>query len=90
MTDAVCFNCGEIKFGAFVHCPGCGVKPKTDDELALSLGITDHYFDISTLKKIGLSIREGKTPHLEGAMKEDFLREITKLKLTELGDLTIG
>ena len=44
MTTAVCFRCGELKFGAFCPCQ-CGAMPQTEDELAISLAMTDHYFD---------------------------------------------
>jgi len=49
MTMATCFNCGEIKFGAFVPCKHCGELPKEDDDWILSLAMTDHYFDLNEL-----------------------------------------
>jgi hypothetical protein len=49
MTRAVCFKCGAIKFGAFCPCPECGDVPATEDDLALSLAMSDHYFDMATL-----------------------------------------
>ena len=65
MTTAVCFKCGVIKFGAFVPCPECSACPQTEDDLALSLAMTDHYFDRPTLEQMGAAIRDGKPPHLE-------------------------
>ena len=59
MTTAVCFKCGAIKFGAFVPCPECGGFPRNEDELALSLAMTDHYFDMPTLDQMGATIRDG-------------------------------
>ena len=53
MTQAVCFKCGEIKFGAFVLCPHCNARPSADEELVLSLAMTDHYFDLATMKQMG-------------------------------------
>lgn len=53
MTQAVCFKCGEMKHGAFTDCPHCGGRPVTDDELVLSLAMTDHYFDLATMKQMG-------------------------------------
>ena len=35
MTQAVCFKCGEIKFGAFVACSHCGGAPVSDEDLVL-------------------------------------------------------
>jgi hypothetical protein len=65
MTTAVCFKCGAIKFGAFVPCPECGGFPRNEDELALSLAMTDHYFDMPTLDQMGASVRDGTPPHLD-------------------------
>jgi len=65
MTMAVCFKCGVIKFGAFVPCPKCHDCPETEDDLALSLAMTDHYFDMPTLEQIGASVRDGKPPKLD-------------------------
>ena len=47
------FKCGEIKFGAFVLCPHCNARPSADEELVLSLAMTDHYFDLATMKQMG-------------------------------------
>ena len=56
MTQAVCFKCGDIKWGAFNHCENCGAMPKSDDELMLSLAFTDYYFDLAKLRQIGRDI----------------------------------
>ena len=61
---AVCFKCGVIKFGAFVPCPECSAAPQTEDDLALSLAMTDHYFDMPTLEQMGAAVRDGHPPHL--------------------------
>ncbi len=42
MTKAICFNCGLEKAGALLACSGCGTTPRTNNELALSLVLTDH------------------------------------------------
>ena len=65
MTTAVCFNCGEIKFGAFTPCEKCKIIPKNEDDLVLSLAMTDHYFDISTLEQVAETIRSGERLNLE-------------------------
>ena len=65
MTMAVCFKCGKIKFGAFVPCPVCASFPQTEDELALSMAMTDHYFDMPTLEQMGAAVRDGDPPHLD-------------------------
>ena len=60
MTTAVCFKCGEIKFGAFIVCTGCKSEPITEDELVLSLVMTDHYFGINALRNMSYDIKSGK------------------------------
>jgi hypothetical protein len=76
MTMAVCFECGEIKFGAFCPCSKCSAIPRTEEELALSLAMTDHYFDLATLDQMGAAVREGKPPHLDPQTREDLINTI--------------
>lgn len=61
MTTAVCFRCGKLKFGAFCPCE-CGAMPQTEDELAISLAMTDHYFDEPTLLQIGAAVKMNGAP----------------------------
>jgi len=65
MTTAVCFKCGKLKFGAFLPCESCSALPHDEEEIAISLAITDQYFDLATLKQIGASIAGGKPPQLD-------------------------
>jgi hypothetical protein len=81
MTMAVCFKCGVIKFGAFVPCPECAACPKTEDDLALSLAMTDHYFDLPTLDQMGASVREGKPPHLDPESHAQLVQQIRTSRL---------
>lgn len=76
MTMAVCFKCGVIKFGAFVPCPECSGFPQTEDDLALSLAMTDHYFDMPTLEQMGASVRDGKPPHLDPATHAQLIQQL--------------
>jgi hypothetical protein len=78
MTTAVCFKCGFIKHGAVVPCPKCSGFPQTEDELALSLAMTDHYFDRPTLKKVAASVREGKPPHFDPATHAQLIGQIRR------------
>jgi len=64
MTAAVCFRCGKIKFGAFVPCPKCGAEPRSEDDLVLSLAMTDHYFGPEDLEAMGRRVAEGDPPRL--------------------------
>lgn len=67
MTVAVCYKCGAIKHGALVLCPECLGHPETEDDMALSLAMTDHYFDLPTLERMGEAVREGEPPRLDPA-----------------------
>jgi hypothetical protein len=42
MTKAICFKCGEEKFGALTACKSCRAIPKGDQALALSLVLCEH------------------------------------------------
>ena len=65
MTVAVCFHCGTFKSAAFCPCPDCAALPQHEEELALSLAMTDHYFDRPALNEIATSIQAGKPPQLD-------------------------
>jgi len=87
MTQAVCFKCGEIKLGAFVLCPYCNARPSADEELILSLAMTDHYFDLATMKQMGAAVRDGKPPHLDEKSRQDLMKqlgEFIKLPMSRL------
>jgi hypothetical protein len=65
MTTAVCFSCFELKFGAFVPCDKCGAEPKSEHDLIMSMAMTDHHFDQSTLEEICAVAKEnGELPLL--------------------------
>jgi hypothetical protein len=90
MTQAVCFYCGAIKFGAFVACEQCNRIPKTDDELVLSLAMTDHYFERKTLEQMGANIKIGKSPHLDETTRARLLQSLAQLRKTNVGKLFGG
>lgn len=92
MTTAVCWKCGVIKFGAFVPCPECHGTPATDDELAFSLAMTDHYFDSATLERIGALIKEGNPPKLDPQTYAGLIETIraSKSMLPEMQDEVAG
>jgi hypothetical protein len=77
MTQAVCFQCGAIKFGAFCPCPECDAAPKSEDDRVISLAMTDHYFDMDTLQQMGRSVRErGEPPNLDPETRKNLLETI--------------
>ncbi len=82
LTKAVCFNCGEFKLGAFRACSLCKRGPETDDQLVMSLALTDHYFDLQTLKVMGKDIKNGKVLQLDEQTRENLLSSLAKVKET--------
>jgi hypothetical protein len=70
MTQAVCFKCGSPKHGAFSDCGSCGARPQSDDDLMSSLAFTDHYFDHTSLERIGADIAGGRRPQLDLTTQE--------------------
>ena len=56
MTLASCFVCGALKVGAWTPCPVCGANPATDEEMATSLALTDHYLTPENLAQVGQRI----------------------------------
>lgn len=65
MTVAVCFKCGTFKWGAFNPCEKCGAKPAGHDELALSMSMSDHYFEKPELERISAEIEAGRPAPIE-------------------------
>lgn len=55
MTAALCFACGEIKFGALLPCKTCGIGPT--DQFELDILFTDHFFSQATLERFGSVIK---------------------------------
>jgi hypothetical protein len=56
MTTALCFNCGETKFGAWCPCGKCGVDTCGNRELDILF--SDHRMTVTTLEKFGGLIRQ--------------------------------
>jgi hypothetical protein len=52
MTHAVCMNCGQFKFGAYVPCTPCGFRPETLLDLTMSELYSDRYVDDDVLRQL--------------------------------------
>jgi hypothetical protein len=72
MTVAVCFSCGELKHGAFKPCGKCGLMPKDEDSMALSMALTDHYMGPDELRHLGQQIHKGVRVTLPPEAAENF------------------
>jgi hypothetical protein len=74
MTTAVCFRCGSMKFGAFNSCPECQAAPESEDDYAVSLAITEHYFPKEELAKISAQVSNGEELHIDPEVKWRFIQ----------------
>ncbi len=83
MTVAICYKCGAMKVGAFSVCKQCGAIPSSEDDYVVSLSMTDHYFDISTLEEIGRNIAIGKPPHLDPESRRNMIQMIRSSGMLE-------
>jgi hypothetical protein len=68
-----------MKWGAFNPCEKCGARPHNDDDLALSLALSDHYFDKDRLEQIGGDIAKGKPVHLDPGTRANMLKMMQSL-----------
>ena len=55
MTEALCLNCGAIKFGAICPCEECGASSSGDVEIDITF--SDHHISVDQLKRFGSIIR---------------------------------
>lgn len=55
MTWALCFKCGNTKFGAICPCPECGVSSTGD--MGLDIAFSDHRMTEESLKQFGDVVR---------------------------------
>ncbi len=73
MTQAICFHCGNRKFGAFVRCPSCLTRPQEEEQLAVSFLLTDHFMNAKELAAAAQKIQErGERPVIAPATRQAF------------------
>ena len=65
-----------MKFGAFNACPKCKAAPSTEDDLAISVAMSDHYFDKPTLERMGADVAAGKPMHLAPETRRDLIKSL--------------
>jgi hypothetical protein len=44
------------------------------------LAMTDHYFDLATMKQMGASVKDGKPPRLDEKSRQDLLKQLRQSK----------
>jgi hypothetical protein len=74
MTIALCFACGDYKVGAFTPCSACGTAPQTDEDLAHSLALTDHYLTPEGLAQVQQQARAGQPVNIDPDFYEQLLQ----------------
>lgn len=84
MKRAVCLFCGEGKAGAFVPCPYCGRRPESDDDLILSLVMTEPHLDELGREAVGQDIKQGKLPSLDDEIRQRFQAHLEEFKKVPL------
>jgi hypothetical protein len=52
--------------------------------------MTDHYFDMATLKQMGVAVAEGKPLHLDEKTRQDLLKQLEIVRQTPVGRLLGG
>jgi hypothetical protein len=80
MTQAICIFCGTSKFGGFTECEKCHEQPKTDDELVLSLTLTDWNCTDEQLVQYGEVIASGGEVILPDDFKAEMLDGLKRRK----------
>lgn len=80
MAVVVCFNCGRQKREAQGPCGACGVTPQSEDDLALSLALTDERYRPLTLFYFGRLIAQGARPKLSAESQVEMLETIRQTR----------
>lgn len=71
MRPSLCFSCGGKKFGILSPCGHCKVSPTEEDEIALSLLMTDHYMTLKELENLSQQLMRGEPrPFVDEKTKE--------------------
>jgi len=80
MTKALCWQCGEFKFGAFNPCPACISEPPDEYEIMVSLLLTDHYHTENELLSLQERIRRGAKVEITEEMRTALLPAVEVAK----------
>ncbi len=76
MTIAVCWKCGAMKRGAFNPCLKCNSAPITEDELAVSMELSDHCFEKNQLEQMGARIASGTKVTLAPENRKNIIKTL--------------
>jgi len=67
MTMALCFGCGEVKFGALCPCPRCQLT--STGNVTLDIAFSDHFYTVETLEEFGAVVREIHSVTTDGSTR---------------------
>lgn len=65
-----------MKLGAFNPCPACKAAPRSEDDLVISLAMSDHYFDKANLELMGTNIAAGKPLQLDPETRRNLIKAL--------------
>jgi hypothetical protein len=71
MTQAVCFKCGRGKRSFLALCEHCGVAPRTEQELSLSLVLSLHLSAEPQLTQFSREIKNGRPVTVADSLLEE-------------------
>jgi len=80
MTKALCWQCGEFKSGAFNPCLACDAIPRNEDEILISLLLTDHYHSEDDLEWLQERIRRGAKIEIDEETRIAFLPVVDEVR----------
>ncbi len=91
MFKAICWKCGEKKTGEFLSCPRCSAIPTREEELMISLLLTDHNLGQDRILDYQQAIRDGANIVLDEQAKNQlrpFMSEAFLAMRAESGALS--
>jgi len=76
MTMAICLNCGAEKFGAWTPCSECKFEPKSLEDRAKAMLLTEFNASDADLREIAGEIRKGRQILFDLAAIEELKTDI--------------
>jgi hypothetical protein len=70
VTLAVCVGCGAEKIGAWTPCAACRFEPRTSEDKAKALALSDRFLAADELRNVGARIRGGEPATFDASVLE--------------------
>lgn len=87
MTLAICFSCGATKFGVLSPCGNCKARPTEEDEIAVSMLMTDHHMTVRDLETLSQALMRGEARPVPDEKTMELLRPAVRDAQRMLGIL---